>query len=149
LLLYQRKLDDAEQRYKTLLSQKKSSEVRTGQIAEQMSPFLANFPYNPKQAHFIGMPIDYVIFADEGVVFLEVKSGQSTLSKRQQQIKEHVLKGKVIWAEYRIDGIINGTLQETPKVPRKEAAEELQILPKDIQQTGKTTEATGQSTEPG
>ncbi len=104
-----------------ILGQKKSSEVRTGQIAEQMAPFLANFPYNPKQAHFLGMPIDYVIFTDDEVVFLEVKSGQSYLSKRQQQIKEAILAGKVKWAEYRIDGIINGTVQETPEIPGEEA----------------------------
>lgn len=90
--------------YQTLLSQKKSSETRLGQITEQMAPFLANFPYDPKQAHFLGMPVDYVVFTDDEVVFLEVKSGQAVLSKRQQQIKDLILKGKVSWKEYRISG---------------------------------------------
>jgi predicted Holliday junction resolvase-like endonuclease len=69
-----------------------------------MAPFLANFPYDPKQAHFLGMPVDYVVFTDDEVVFLEVKSGQAVLSKRQQQIKDLILKGKVSWKEYRISG---------------------------------------------
>jgi len=98
------KIQQLEDQNIKILGQKKSSEVRTGQIAEQMAPFLANFPYNPKQAHFIGMPIDYVVFTDDEVVFLEVKSGQSSLSKKQQQIKEHIQIGKVTWVEYRIEG---------------------------------------------
>jgi len=71
-----------------------------------MCPFLANFPGNPKAAHFLGQPIDYVIFEEDKVVFLEVKSGQATLSQRQKQIKDLILAGKVTWEEYRIDGTV-------------------------------------------
>ena len=51
--------------YVKLLSQKKSSEVRTGQIVEQLAPFLDNFKYDPKKLHFMGMPIDYIYFGDD------------------------------------------------------------------------------------
>src|SRR5207244_3901928 len=33
-----------------------------GQIAEQMAPLLAGFPYQPADARFLGDPIDYVVF---------------------------------------------------------------------------------------
>src|SRR5438094_10137959 len=33
-----------------------------GQIAEQMAPMLAGFPYQPADARFLGDPIDYVVF---------------------------------------------------------------------------------------
>jgi predicted Holliday junction resolvase-like endonuclease len=87
-----------------LLSQKKSSEVRTGQIAEQLAPFLKEFKYNPKRTHFIGMPIDFIVFEEDKVVFLEIKSGKAQLSQTQKAIKALVQAGKVEWDEMRIDG---------------------------------------------
>jgi len=87
------------------------------------------------------MPIDYVIFTDDEVVFLEVKSGQSYLSKRQQQIKDAVLAGKVIWAEYRIDGVIHGTVQETPPISGDtETGSQVPPVQKDIPGSTKADE---------
>lgn len=88
------------------------------------------------------MPIDYVIFTDDEVVFLEVKSGQSYLSKRQQQIKDAVLAGKVVWAEYRIDGVIHGTVQETPPVSGEtEAGGQVPQVSEDVPGSSKVDEA--------
>ena len=87
--------DKVREQLKTLLSQKKSSEVRTGQIAEQLAPFLDNFKHDPKQSHFLGQPIDYVVFEDDKVVFVEVKSGNSKLSSKQRAIKENIESGRV------------------------------------------------------
>lgn len=87
-----------------LLSQKKSSEVRLGQISEQLAPFIKGFNYDPKRAHFLGNPIDYVIFEDDKVVFLEVKSGKARLTKGQRDIKENIEAGKVVFETMRIDG---------------------------------------------
>ena len=41
--------------YDRLLSQKKSSEVRLGQISENLAPFLKEFKYNPKKCHFLAI----------------------------------------------------------------------------------------------
>ena len=57
-----------EEEFKKLLGQKKSSEVRLGQISENLAPFLDDFKYNPKRAHFLGQPIDYIIFEDDEVI---------------------------------------------------------------------------------
>lgn len=86
-----------------ILSQKKSSEVRLGQISEHLAPFLLNFKHDPKKAHFLGMPIDYIVFDEDRVIFLEIKSGGAQLSKTQQQIKKLIEDKKVVWEVMRIN----------------------------------------------
>jgi predicted Holliday junction resolvase-like endonuclease len=93
-----------EAQYDKLLSQKKSSEVRTGKIAEQIAPFLADYPRNPRTARFIGDPIDFVHFDEDKVTFVEVKSGKSQLSKKQRGIRDMIKDGKVEFIIYRVEG---------------------------------------------
>lgn len=93
-----------EEQYAKLLGQKKSSEVRTGKITEQISPFLADYPLDPKTARFLGDPIDFVHFDDDKVTFVEVKSGKSQLSKKQRHIRDLVKDGKVEFTIYRVEG---------------------------------------------
>lgn len=89
----------------------RSRATLTGQITEQLAPYMSNFPeaFNPKDMRFIGSPIDFIVFsgleADEIdlVVFLEVKTGKSSLNKRQRQIKNAIEKGKVIWQEVQFN----------------------------------------------
>ena len=97
-----RRLRSSRQDYTKLLSQKKSSEVRLGQISEQLAPFLNQFPYNPKQCQFLGMPIDYIHFGDDKITLIEIKSGKARLSKKQRHIRDLVKDGKVEWDEIRI-----------------------------------------------
>jgi predicted Holliday junction resolvase-like endonuclease len=86
-----------------ILSQKKSSEVKTGHIAEKFAPFLGNFKHDPSRCVFLGQPIDYLCFEDEGITFCEVKSGQSKLSNKQKMIRDHIISGNVFWEEFRVD----------------------------------------------
>ncbi len=86
-----------------LLSQKKSSEIRTGLIAETLAPFLDSFPYDPMRSHFLGNPIDYIVFDDDAVVFIEVKSGKSRLTPIQRTIKKLIQDKKVTWKQIRIE----------------------------------------------
>jgi predicted Holliday junction resolvase-like endonuclease len=86
----------------------RSSAVIRGKVSEHLAPFI-NFPYNPRDARFIGSPIDIIVFngAEEGniteVVFLEVKSGLSAaLTPRQRQIRALIEAKKVEWRELRI-----------------------------------------------
>lgn len=98
------KLKELRRSLDLLLSQKKSSEVRLGQISEQLAPFIKGFGYDPKKAHFLGNPIDYVIFDDNKVVFMEIKSGKARLTKGQKDIKDMIDAGKVVFETMRIDG---------------------------------------------
>lgn len=102
--LLQQTISFQEGQYAKLLNQKKSSEVRTGKITEQISPFLADYPLSPATAKFIGDPIDFVHFDDDKITFVEVKSGKSQLSKRQRQIRDLVKAGKVEFTIYRVEG---------------------------------------------
>jgi predicted Holliday junction resolvase-like endonuclease len=93
-----------EEQYIKLLGQKKSSEVRTGKITEQIAPFLEDYPLDSRTAKFIGDPIDFVHFDEEKVTFVEVKSGKSQLSKKQRQIRDLIKAGKVEFTIYRVEG---------------------------------------------
>ena len=94
-----------QEKYRKLLSQKKSSETRLGQISENLVPFLVGCPHNPKNMTFLGQPIDYLVFdLDEGkITFLEVKSGNSRASKKQRLIKNIIQEGHVYYEEIRIN----------------------------------------------
>ena len=86
-----------------------SRAVLKGQIGEQIVPLLGNFPYLLSELRFIGAPIDYLVFKGidnnniEEIVFLEIKSGKSKLSKREKSLKEAVLDKKVSWREIYLD----------------------------------------------
>lgn len=85
----------------------KSQSVIAGKVTEHFVPYLPEFPYNPKDARFLGTPIDFVIFdgLDEGqvkgIVFAEIKTGSSTMNTRERQVREAVQAGKVEWIEIR------------------------------------------------
>ena len=89
---------------------KRSTAVKGGQLAEQLAPFLPNFPCNPADAHFLGQPIDYIAFSGlsetgqtDEVLLIEVKTGSSQLNSHEKGIKEAVRTGRVRYVEYRIN----------------------------------------------
>src|SRR3989338_507144 len=75
---------------------KQSRAVLSGQFSEQIAPYMPDFPYKPTEARFIGKPVDFVVFKRmdekkiEEVVFVEVKTGQSQLSKTEKTLKEAI-----------------------------------------------------------
>jgi predicted Holliday junction resolvase-like endonuclease len=87
----------------------RSQAVITGKVTEHLAPFLPTFPYNPKDTRFVGSPVDLIVFDgldDEvlrEIIFIEVKTGASSLSTRQRQIKDMIMKGKVKWIELKLN----------------------------------------------
>ena len=87
---------------------KHSRAVLSGQFSEQIAPYLPDFPYKPTEARFIGKPIDFVVFKGmdekkiDEVVFVEVKSGQSALSKVEKTLKSAIESKNVSWHEYKV-----------------------------------------------
>ncbi len=85
----------------------RSQSVITGKVTEHFIPFLPEFTFNPKDARFIGSPVDFVVFdgLDEDnlreILFIEVKTGSSSLNKRQRYIKEAIQGNRVRWIEMR------------------------------------------------
>ena len=86
----------------------RSSAVIRGRVSEHLAPYIS-FPYNPRDARFIGSPIDIIVFngAEEGyireIVFLEVKTGDSAaLNPKQRQIRDVIQNKQVVWCEFRV-----------------------------------------------
>jgi len=96
-------LEEQKELKNKVTSQKKSSEVRLGHIAETLAPFLDQFEFEPEECSFLGQPIDYVSFGQDEITFIEVKSGKSQLSSKQRKIRDQIKQGKVKWKEVRID----------------------------------------------
>jgi len=99
---YEGKLTESEKNFNTMLSQKKSSEVRVGKIGENMAPFLKDWPYDPNKFRFLGNPVDGIQFTDDEIIFVEIKTGKSKLSKNQKAIKEIVKSGNIRFATFRV-----------------------------------------------
>ena len=98
----EKQLADSEDIRRTTLSQKKSSEVRLGHIAETLAPFLDQFDFDPENCVFLGKPIDYISFDDDAVTLIEVKSGKSQLNSKQRHIRDLVKSNQVNWKEIRV-----------------------------------------------
>ena len=80
-----------------------------GKFIERFIPFLKKLPYEPSDMHFLGQPVDYIVFQGlhedkiDRVIFVEVKTGQSKLTKREKSLKETIEKKRVGWKEINID----------------------------------------------
>lgn len=79
--------------------------VKVGLVVEQLLPFSEYFrKFNPRDARFIGSPIDLIVFdgITEGtdkvkIYFVEIKTGNNVLSERQKRVKEAVLSKNIEW----------------------------------------------------
>lgn len=85
---------------------KRSQSVTKGKVTEHLIPYFPDFPYNPKDARFLGSPVDLVVFdgLSDGpvreVVFIEVKTARSpSLSRREREVRDCVQDRRV---SYRI-----------------------------------------------
>ncbi|MBM3228983.1 hypothetical protein FJZ26_01000 [Candidatus Parvarchaeota archaeon] len=119
-LLIGRKLadDDWKQNKVEALRQdaiKKSRAVLGGQFSEQLAPYLPDFPFLPTEVRFLGKPIDFVVFSGmdaktiNEVVFVEVKSGKSSLNPVEKTLKACIEAKQVRWLEYKVpEGITKG-----------------------------------------
>lgn len=88
---------------------KRSRAVLTGQMAEQIAPFLPDFPCNPSDVRFIGKPVDFIGFSGlsetntiKEVLLIEVKTGDSRLNSHEKELKAAIEAGRVRYVEYKI-----------------------------------------------
>ena len=93
----------------------KSRSILRGKNAEHYVPFSDEFleEFSPSDAKFLGNPIDYVIFknaskitdkeeADIEIVFADVKTGKSQLTKLQRCIKKAAEEGRISWRTFEL-----------------------------------------------
>lgn len=87
--------------------------VVKGKVSEEIVGLLPGFPYKISNMRFCSAPVDFIIFNDleneniTEVIFLEVKTGQAVLNKRQRQIKQAIDNKNVKFEVYRIEDINN------------------------------------------
>lgn len=91
-----------EKELSELKSQQQSKSVRLGLISENVLPFHREFKYNVKDLVPMFRPIDYIVFAEDEIIFLEIKMGTSQLSGKQKSIKKLIDSGKVRFEEHRV-----------------------------------------------
>jgi predicted Holliday junction resolvase-like endonuclease len=80
---------------------KQSGATIRGNITQHLVPYFPDFPWNPRDARFIGTPIDLIIFSGlseekelDGIIFVEVKSGKTgALSETQKKVKRYLENG--------------------------------------------------------
>lgn len=112
LLLLGRAKHEREVRKDAVL---RSQAVVTGKVTEQLLPYLPGFEFNPKDVRFLGSPVDLVVFDGlsngqlERVVFIEVKTGDATMTKRERQVRDAIVARRVDWREWRV-----GTARQAP-----------------------------------
>ncbi len=86
----------------------RSLAVTAGKVHEQLVPYLPEFGFNPKDARFLGSPVDLIVFDGlaagdvRRIVFLEVKTGGASLTARERQVRDVVESREVVWAELRL-----------------------------------------------
>jgi predicted Holliday junction resolvase-like endonuclease len=88
---------------------KRSKYVTTGKTVEHFSPFLREFPWSHEDARFIGSPIDLIVFNGlssdkvEEVIFVEVKTGKSSLTARERSLRDAIKEGRFKWEIIRCE----------------------------------------------
>ncbi|MHA1917148.1 MAG: Holliday junction resolvase-like protein [Candidatus Ranarchaeia archaeon] len=86
----------------------RSRAVLKGKISEQMAPFFKAFTFEAADARFIGSPIDYIVFPGYSkrepteVVLIDIKTGNSSLSKVERKIRDLVKAKKVRFETIKI-----------------------------------------------
>jgi predicted Holliday junction resolvase-like endonuclease len=85
----------------------KSQSIMMGKTLEHLIPFFPEFKWNPRDARFLGSPVDLIVFdgLSEGhlrqIVFVEIKTNISQLNAREVQIRDIIKSGRVTWEEIR------------------------------------------------
>jgi len=116
----------------------RSHSVVVGQVQEHLAPIAPKFleRWNPKDARFLGSPIDFVVFdgLDEGnlrsVFFVEVKtSPTAAMTRRERQIRDAIERRDVAFELVRfdpIDEILPSTISDSKPLEPPETAPALQ-----------------------
>jgi predicted Holliday junction resolvase-like endonuclease len=114
-----------------------------GRMFEQIAPLLPGFDYLPADCHFLGCPIDYVVFDGYTIVkdkqaeaepieivLLDIKSGNSRLSKEQRAIALAIEEGRVRFEIVHI--LTDGTVDKHAWRRRSRKASSQQLILRDI-----------------
>jgi predicted Holliday junction resolvase-like endonuclease len=94
---------------------KRSRSILTGLSIENIAPHLKEFKYDSHDTRHIGDPVDYIIFDGlseiingeskdlKGIIFMEVKKGNSILTKTERAVKRAIEEGRVRFEKLKGD----------------------------------------------
>jgi predicted Holliday junction resolvase-like endonuclease len=100
---------------------RRSRSTILGDVAQHFAPLLPGFPYNHRDFRWMGGVLDGVVFdgleagADVTIVFLDIKTGSATLSKRQRRVRDAAEAGRVKVIACPLPGAVPAL--EAPGVP--------------------------------
>lgn len=96
-------LADTQKKFEESRGKQISERVRIGQIGENFAAFHESFPYNRKDTKALFQPVDLICFEEDEVVFIDVKTGGSSLSTKQRRIRDNIKAGRVRFEIHRLD----------------------------------------------
>ncbi len=100
-----KKIKNLEAELKKSLFATRSAYVKFGKTFEQFAPFTSNFTQEEKNGFiFLGCPLDGVIFGEDKITFVEIKTGEAQLSSKQKKIKKMIENNQVEFKEVRYNG---------------------------------------------
>lgn len=110
-------------------SVKRQRSILKGQATEHLAPYI-NSNYNPKDYKFIGDPIDYIIYEGlseiketdriEKIIFMDIKTGGSNLTKTQRRIRDAIADGRVEFQIYKPEEDIADLQQASTNIEETE-----------------------------
>lgn len=86
---------------------KRQRSVVNGEVYEKILPLLPNFPYNPRDLVFVWKWFDFLVFDGltnwkiDNIIFLEVKTWNSTLNWNEREIKNAIKENRIKYAIHR------------------------------------------------
>jgi predicted Holliday junction resolvase-like endonuclease len=89
----------------------RSQAATLGKVYEHLIPYLPDFRWNPKDARFLGTPVDFLVFdgLSEGhvraIVFVEIKTGSSSMSARERLVRDAVTGRRVEWHQLNLPDV--------------------------------------------
>ena len=99
----ERVLQDTKRKFEEARGKAISERVRLGAVGETFAAFHAQFPYNRQTTKALFQPIDLICFEENEIIFIDVKTGGSQLSKKQRNIRDNIKKGNVRFEVHRLD----------------------------------------------
>lgn len=102
VIIYRTVVTPLKEEKRLLEEKKRSMSSLYGKTTEQFAPFMRAYPYDPRRFRFIGSPIDGIQFEDDKIIFIEIKTANSSLSTGQRKVKELIDNKKVEWFVFEI-----------------------------------------------
>lgn len=92
-----------QEQFEKLRFAKISGDIKLGQKAEHLLPFLEGFKYKDDEIKGLFQPVDLIVFRQDEIVFVEIKTGTSPLTEKERRIRDNVKAGRVRFEVHRLN----------------------------------------------